>query len=401
MYSSLQEIAPLSYAFIGGSFLNSYINRFESALNLAAEQFSSPSPSSTAANDQQPQQKQTYSRIRFKNVGYTAIALFARESGRVHHVREAEVGFGAAEMGNKGAVGLRLEYHGEGGETTLTFVATHLAAMEWNLSKRNDNWASIMRCMTFGDPAQIKAGESDGDEQGLLLADETTLQDISIFNPASHLFVGGDLNYRISAESPAPGAAFPSMDADSEDYYPKFFERDQLTQERRAGRTMHGLTEENVTFAPTYKYDVEDDGSEPVKWKFAAHRYPSWTDRILYLDLPPWVKAAGKKMHVRAYDSLPVLRTSDHRPVYLRVDVPLVGAAEMRAPEGVAEGKDDPRVTMPVAIDSGAWERREAAKRKEVMLGWSTLLWSTREGAVVVGTFLVATMGAYWFFFRA
>lgn len=317
----------------------------------------------------------------------------------MHHIREAEVGFGAAEMGNKGAVGLRLEYHGEGGETTLTFIATHLAAMEWNLAKRNENWASIMRCMTFGDAAQLTSVENgEGEGEGLLAE---TLHDMSIFNPTSHLFVGGDLNYRISAESPTPGSAVPSTDPDSEDYYPKFFARDQLTQEREAGRTLHGLTEQPVMFAPTYKYDVIDDGSEPVKWKFAAHRYPSWTDRILYLDLPPWV-ANGRKINVRAYDSMPVLRTSDHRPVYLRVDVPLVGAAEMRpvvVEDLTVQEREDPRVTMPVEIDTGAWARREAAKQREAMLGWSTLLWSTREGAVVVGTFLVATMGAYWFFF--
>jgi len=102
-----------------------------------------------------------YVLVRAHNVGYTAILLFAKDPARVRDLQEAEVGFGAAEMGNKGAVGLRVLYDAAGKEgdetqsTELTFVATHLAAMEWNLPRRNANWAAIMRGLTFDNPEAV------------------------------------------------------------------------------------------------------------------------------------------------------------------------------------------------------------------------------------------------------
>ena len=50
------------------------------------------------------------------------------------------VGVGLAEIGNKGAVGLRFKYNGAGTSTELTFVAAHLAAMEWEVKRRIEDW---------------------------------------------------------------------------------------------------------------------------------------------------------------------------------------------------------------------------------------------------------------------
>ncbi|OAQ94154.1 inositol 5-phosphatase [Purpureocillium lilacinum] len=475
---SLQEIAPLSQAFIGDYFLHPYVARFDEAINRAAALWRDGG----ADERQRPQDDVLrthteegvntdgpYVLVRAHNVGYTAILLFAKDPARVRDLQEAEVGFGAAEMGNKGAVGLRVLYDAAGKEgdetqsTELTFVATHLAAMEWNLPRRNANWAAIMRGLTFDNPEAVvermrsregtssdvggSSGEDEeenGERQHLLheeysrrhrqLWDEhyqlhlelqRQLHDISVFKPSSHLFVAGDLNYRISTVSPPPDAAFPSLDPASEHYYPTFFPLDQLTREREAGRTMHGLTEHEVRFPPTYKYDIEgghhdgDDGPGPdaVPWTFAPHRYPSWTDRVLYLDLPPWVKAdrAAPQMRVRGYDALPVVRTSDHRPVFLRVDVPLIPPSQLAPPQtqsplkgeldedGVATPTAallavDPRMRLPVEIDPEAWERRKAARQKERLVGWSMFLWSTREGALVLTALLVASVGGYWLY---
>lgn len=364
--------------------------------------------------------------MRSKNVGYTAILLFARDSSRVSSIKEGEVGFGAADMGNKGAAGLRVVYDaGERGSTEITFVATHLAAMEWNLPRRNANWGSIMRCMTFGDPMPLlemmrgqkpsNTGDGDGEEEasGLLQGEDNgpdtdvlqrRLHDLSLFKPTSYLFVGGDLNYRISTSSPPPDAAFPSLDPESENFYPKFFELDQLTREKAAGRTLHGMTEAAVHFPPTYKYDVQPssadghDEMDPVPWKFAPHRYPSWTDRILYLDLPSWVtsKQSSASVTVRAYDALPLLRTSDHRPVFLRAELPILSASELAPPVEPPSAATDPRVRLPTELDPEAWERRLAARRRELLVGWSMFLWSTKEGACILATFLIASIGSYW-----
>ncbi|KAJ3499259.1 hypothetical protein NLG97_g468 [Lecanicillium saksenae] len=426
---SLQEVAPLSYAFIGDYFLRPYIERFDTAINQAASQHASkhgtPDP---APATQRATRRKHYELMKSKNVGYTAILLFARDPSRIRSVKEAEVGFGAADMGNKGAVGLRAVYDaGEGGSTEMTFVATHLAAMEWNLPRRNANWASIMRCMTFGDPLPLlemmRGGRStpednddaEGEGAGLLQGDRSQpdvdalqkqLHEMSLFKPTAHLFVGGDLNYRISTTSPPPGAAFPSLDADSDNFYPRFFELDQLTREKAAGRTLHGMTEAPVHFPPTYKYDVleisgkDEDAMAPVPWKFAPHRYPSWTDRILYLDVPSWAASeqSNGRIVVHAYNALPLMRTSDHRPVFLRVEAPILGSADLTPPADLRASSMDPRVRLPTELDLEAWERRLAARRRELFVGWGMFLWSTKEGASVLATVLLASLGGYWLY---
>lgn len=421
----------MSYAFIGDYFLQPYIDRFDIAVNQAAAQYKLRSDNQSEHPgmyfpDRRPKH---YSLMRAKNVGYTAILLFAKDSTRILDIKEAEVGFGAAAMGNKGAAGLRVIYDVEGKSTELTFVATHLAAMEWNLSRRNANWASIMSSMTFGDPSGMVSGQysmslagdtrGEGERGPLLHDDDVTdgfetlehLHEVSIFKPSSFLFVGGDLNYRISTTSPPPDATFPSLEEGSEDYYPKFFELDQLTKERLAGRTLHGMTEAQVRFPPTYKYEVKpasnynDEDMAPVQYEFAPHRYPSWTDRILYLDIPDWVKRSNKsaRIQVRSYDAMPVVRTSDHRPVFLRVSLPMLAPTDLAPPpslQTVAARRDatDPRLRLPVEIDVESWARRRAARNRELVVGWSTFLWSTREGACILGTVLAACLGSYWLY---
>jgi hypothetical protein len=424
----------LAYSFIGGYFLNPYLSRYEQAVNIAAQHIIDDLPSrNSEAVDATPTTlpSKPYTLVRGKNVGYTAILLFAREPSRLKNIQEAEVGFGAAEIGNKGAVGLRMLYEADGGSSELTFVATHLAAMEWNLPRRNANWAAIMRGMAFENPEVVVNSyktsvtpspastppAEDEPERARLLDNEHNeqhsqlqqqLHNISVFRPSSFLFVAGDLNYRISTTSPPPSAAFPSLDPESENYYPEFFRLDQLTRERNAGRTLHGLSEHEVRFPPTYKYDVlppRPGTREPeldVPWKFAVHRYPGWTDRVLFLDVPSWLKKGSSqdpKFNVRAYDCLPVLRMSDHRPVFLRIDVPLISPSDMAPPSDLdLDMSKDPRARLPMEIDPEAWERRAAARRKEVMAGWSMYLWSTKQGACILATVLAFGAGMYWLY---
>ncbi|KAK4124863.1 DNase I-like protein [Parathielavia appendiculata] len=413
---SLQEVAPLSYSFIGSYFLNPYYARFGEALNLASARH--------------------YTLLRAKNVGMTAILLYARDPASVSKIEEAECGFGAADMGNKGAVGLRVTCCGQRDDgvgphrtTELTFVAAHLAAMEWNLKKRNANWRSIVSGLTFANPRTIvpedtqpllSSTTTDDQQQRqqqqppLSLSDQAALQSISIYKPTSHLFVAGDLNYRIASTTPPPQSAFPSFDPSSEHFYPNFLPRDQLTRERLARRALHGLSEADIAFGPTYKFDVlaSAEGAaneEAVPWRFAPHRWPGWCDRVLYLDVPR--KEVGErevKVAVTTYDAMPVVATSDHRAVFFRASVPVLGEEEMKPPPQEGEEQQqqqeeeeeglavDPRVRMPVPVDVHAWERRAAARRKELLVGWSALIWSTREGAVLLATVLALGLGSWW-----
>ncbi|KXX78493.1 hypothetical protein MMYC01_204914 [Madurella mycetomatis] len=488
---SLQEVAPISYAFIGSYFLGPYFARFGDALNLASERVLATTDSGSddghVFSAPQTTSNPSYTLVRAKNVGMTAILLYARDPTSVGNVEEAECGFGAADMGNKGAVGLRVTWSGAGGgargqtdddydaaaaavtatrSTELTFVATHLAAMEWNLKKRNSNWRSIVSSLTFANPRSILPGvfpddtsavptrdrsgagdtaprlptgdsstsaseqssdddDVNGEDAHPLLpplhdeAYKSTLQSISIFKPTSHLFLAGDLNYRISSSTPPPLSTFPSFDPASPDYFPGFLARDQLTRERLANRTCHGLSESPIAFGPTYKFDIlpSADGADnadavragskvnglpEVPWRFARHRWPGWCDRVLWLDVAPWVR--GKKregIETTLYDALPVVATSDHKAVVWRGKVPVLGADEMRVPDEAGADVDDawradPRVELPVPVDVHAWERRVKARQKEVLVGWSAFLWSTREGALVLATALALGIGGWW-----
>lgn len=162
-------------------------------------------------------------------------------------------------------------------------------------------------------------------------------------------------------------------------------------------------------------------GRDAVPWKWASHRWPGWCDRILYLDIPPWVRqrqggdgSSSKPpadMVVDRYHSMPTMASSDHQPVYLRVLVPLLTPQELSPPAGWEAGDDgggggggggagqvDPRLRLPVPIDTGAWERRATARKREVMTGMTTLFFSTREGAVVIGTVAVVSLLSWWLY---
>ncbi|KAL8351456.1 hypothetical protein RB598_006309 [Gaeumannomyces tritici] len=508
---SLQEVSPLSYAFIGGVFLNPFLARYEDALNLAAVKVQSTPPSTLATtattsfgfspannvsvnadSSEEPgpqtsllelqQQSKPYTLVQQHNVGMTAVMVFARDPSAVSQVELAEVGFGTMDMGNKGAAGVRCLYadkEGGGRTTQLTFVATHLAPMEWNLRRRNANWRTICSALLFGEPtAVIKRAAGDEGQaavaaaaaatsavsggraqdsaackeptaeeeeeaerllaeaeaaNGALAADvRDALRDITIFRPGSHLFLAGDLNYRISERSPQRDEPFPSLEMGSQHHWSTFLDRDQLSRERAEGRALQGLEEAPVNFAPTYKYhdlptadgalneaqvrEAEANGllsaGLVVPFRFAKHRWPSWTDRVLYAGVPadaPARRGQGEddetaRFDVVSYQSLPLMRSSDHQPVFLRVRVPILSPEELGRPSPATPasnevGGSSSRAKKPLyPIDIHAAARRRAARSREFATGWTMLLWCTREGAVALGSLAVLGLSTYWLY---
>lgn len=196
------------------------------------------------------------------------------------------------------------------------------------------------------------------------------------------------------------------------------------------------MTEPPVTFPPTYKIkhlsrekaseaiNAEEykqaveagRADEVVPWKWASHRWPGWCDRILFLDIPSWVKrryegdgsgpskqqTRAPEIKILAYNSLPTMQSSDHQPVFLRALVPLLTPEELAPPEDTdeltSEDKLDPRVQLPVPVDMGAFERRAAARRKEVITGMTTLFFSTKEGALVLVTVSIVGLWTWWLY---
>nr|EAQ71179.1 hypothetical protein MGCH7_ch7g586 [Pyricularia oryzae 70-15] len=480
---SLQEISPLSYAFIGGPLLAPFLSRYEEALNIAAVKIkSTPStpatPASASAEDERDDVASPASPGH--NVGMTAIMLFALHPSTISSVELAEVGFGTLDMGNKGAVAIRCIFTpprgsssssaGDGSFTQLTLVATHLAPMEWNLKRRHANWQSICSALLFGDPvatikevarpedqdvvsgllrrrstgrvsdsaaspaptaeeeAEAEALLREAEEQDRVLAGHMreALRDMTIFRPGSHVFVAGDLNYRTADKSPKKEDRFPSFDPDSPDHWPTLLERDQLSKEKAAGKVLRCFTEEDIAFPPTYKYDVlhsaegaineaeareameRGDADLVVPYRFAKHRWPSWTDRVLYMQVPEFAKTEhdgqgeDHTFAARAYTSMPLMRSSDHQPVFLRLDVPILTPTELgrevAKAKGVAGQDQDVRISLPYPLDIHATARRQVARSREFMSGWTMLLWCTKEGAAALGSLAVLALGTYWLY---
>ena len=358
---SLQEISTIAYSFLGGSYLTPVFNAFRQAVKIAGGG--------------------KYTHVVTRNVGMTACMVFALDSSYTTQMKTAGVGLGLYEMGNKGAVGVRLTYK----EVEMTFVTAHLAPMEDAVERRNEDWKSIVKGLVF-----TSEGE-DGETQPLL-EDRMTEQGQGIYSPTSHLFVAGDLNYRVSDKKPTPDdiKRFPQpvKDKDDPSHFSQLLKLDQLSRELKRSNTLHGFTEAKITFPPTYKYSHSGPTKDDVKWNWATHRWPSWCDRILYLDTTT-ADMQSSKIEVHGYYCLPLFESSDHRPVALSFSIP---AAPVVIDESAA---GDVREQPPFSINPLWKSYRADARRKEIVVGVLAYLSMTMEGrALTVATVLVG-LGVY------
>jgi hypothetical protein len=388
IFLSLQEIAPIAYSFLGGSLLLPYFNAFRRAVQKASAQ----------------KWNQHYVNFLTDHTGMTGLMLFARDDTlrKIAWKDTAHVGFGFQQMGNKGAVGARLGYVVDGHTSKtvdLSFVAAHLAPMEDSYEQRNLDWQSIVERLVFTHDKSKPTTRASVDENTRLLDDaasahaEGSRRDL--FAPNAYLFLAGDLNYRTSDIKPSVEeiAQFPRRDIDVDDprHYSHLLEKDQLKREMNHGRTFHGLSEAPIDFPPTYKYsdaacDAVRQGldAKNQEWKWSNHRWPSWCDRILYLDKPSWVGESGKVTPL-AYNALPLFAESDHRPVALVASVPL-GSSEG------APGRD----LAPFFLDPNWESKRDIARRKEIVVGGLAYLGLTREGNGLLVALLFGMFGAYF-----
>lgn len=379
---SLQEIAPISYSFLGGSYLTPYFDRFVKAIKKATiKKWNKP-----------------YVSVLQDHTGMTGLMVFARAdlADNLSWVDTAHVGFGMHEMGNKGAVGARVGYSVDSSKTLdFTFVAAHLAPMEDALEQRNRDWQSIVERLVFSQRDAPLKSLSSPDESTALLGEQesshpgTPRQDL--FAPNTYLFLAGDLNYRTSNVSPSKEdvSRFPRRDVgrDSPSHYLHLLEKDQLMSEMHQGKSFHGLSEAPIDFPPTYKYSdaarkaAHKGVDRNAEWKWSSHRWPSWCDRILYLDT---AQGDSKRVLPHVYDALPLFPQSDHRPVALAVSVPL------DASQPPMDQPTDQAALAPFAIDPHWRSRRDAARRKELVVGVLAYLGLTWEGN---GLLLASTLG--------
>jgi hypothetical protein len=374
---SLQEVAPIAYSFLGGSYLKPYLDRVTTAVQLAADLHSHGNG--------------RLQHVATRSLGMTALMIFAKPqiAARVQWIQSAGSGVGFWNMGNKGAVAMRLGIAQPGHNDTLNlvFTAAHLAPMESNIVARNEDWENLVRNMVFLNDDD--SAYSWSEQARLAPSFEPPAENDGLFAPGSHFFFAGDLNYRTHDNPPDTDTHMSYPVGTSMGVFSDWLKKDQLTREKEAHRTLHGLSEMPINFPPTYKLSIRKDAkshkrssSDPdVQWDWAKHRYPSWCDRILFLS------HTSSTLEPQIYTALPVQATSDHRPVALSVRVD---------DKPLPRNADQTRASPPFPINPHWRTRRDAARRWEVIVGVLSYLALTKKGNAMI----VATLGmafATWF----
>ncbi|WFD29379.1 hypothetical protein MSPP1_000388 [Malassezia sp. CBS 17886] len=301
---------------------------------------------------------ENYARLAQVCHGGTAMFVYARERAargssapsaaeRVKEVRTASVGTGIANvLGNKGAVGVRVAMAGTDGarDEVLTFVCAHLAAHDHNVPRRNADWKSIVERLVFAPWAaaplpslQVRGGASHAESLGRVQSVPNTARppagaldgrSYSLYD-TQHLFVVGDLNYRMAVGAPGaagPGATAPPLTkkavqelvaAPSARRWAALAPYDQLQiiQAQSPRPAFQGLEVPDMAqldIPPTYKYKPSASGAPSP---LSAKRLPGWPDRILWGSSAP---AATCEL----YRSVLRMTISDHKPVTCILRVP-------------------------------------------------------------------------------
>ncbi|XP_073949405.1 LOW QUALITY PROTEIN: synaptojanin [Choristoneura fumiferana] len=213
--------------------------------------------------------------------------VFARKD-LIPHIRDValdsvKTGLGGA-TGNKGAVAIRLVIYG----TSVCFVCAHFAAGQSQVTERNADYTEISRKVVFPMGRSLYSHD--------------------------YVFWCGDFNYRIDLDKDEVRLLV------SQNNLQRLLENDQLMKQKSQHLVFKNCFEGDITFPPTYKYDLFSDDYDTSE----KCRAPAWTDRILWRSRKHTIDpegtsevAAGKLLHYGRAE----LKQSDHRPVIAILEV--------------------------------------------------------------------------------
>ncbi|KAF8911067.1 inositol polyphosphate phosphatase [Gymnopilus junonius] len=323
--------------------------------------------------------KEPYSLIaKVVNVG-VALLVYGRDDDvarRVVDVQTSWTGCGPAFMGNKGAVGVRFSVNGPEGTAgeVFTFVNCHLTAHDHKLEARVANYRHIIGTLLFSP----LTGNSKV---------PSTIYD------TSHLFIFGDMNFRLEMPETHP-LHFKRLTHDfskaieSEKTREELKEFDQLTTEKRKGTIFVGLREGDFwKFKCSYKYHLGEVD------QYSTKRMPSWTDRILYATYTDSPDTPDQSSITNLlYTSIPSYTTSDHKPV---VALLLLPSRPVDAPSSI------PTLHLPDTFkpepDPYASIKRYTGRALDRIIGIVWWLFTLLgAGSVFIGTFnFLVGLGAW------
>ncbi|KAI0335627.1 inositol polyphosphate phosphatase [Cubamyces sp. BRFM 1775] len=236
--------------------------------------------------ERRPNKKSSYILLRSHQLVGTALLVFVKKelTAVMRNVEAASHKTGLRGMsGNKGAVGIRLDYH----DTSFCFLTAHFAAGHSNVVERNADYRTIVNGLHF-----LKGKTIDSHQNIVWLA---------------------DTNYRIDLDNERVRTLALIDDFDA------LLAADQLRRAMDERAVFEGYQEGPLLFRPTYKYDLGTDNYDTSE----KMRVPAWTDRILF---------RGNSLDLAVY-SRAELRCSDHRPVFaiFRAEVRIIDHAKRAA----------------------------------------------------------------------
>jgi len=235
----------------------------------------------------------------------------------LRNVRAGSCATGTMGMGNKGGLSVRFSlYH-----RRFAFVGTHFASGREKWNHRNQTYHNILNSIHFDLPPNA---DDDIDhfvhtpwEPVIMdytrpqnpLAQSTIVDKCpQLLERHDYVFWLGDLNYRLLSND--KDRCLRSIE---EKKWAELLQEDQLSISRKDRQAFNLFQESNITFAPTYKYDV---GAQVYDTSDKA-RTPSWTDRILYFVQQPSLAGdftTNNLLEVLEYNRVEYM-LSDHRPV--------------------------------------------------------------------------------------
>lgn len=204
-------------------------------------------------------------------------------------VRTAQVATGFCNLvGNKGGTQVSFSL----GRTSLLFTNAHLAAHQNKMKERTQSFTRILT----DSPLRSKVG-------------------VGVHEEFDRVFFMGDLNSRVDAKRADVDVMLEAKELDKCLSYDQLLPLLESSPENAStcSSSPAGLwpcfQEAAITFFPTYKFDADSGLYDTSK----KQRIPSWTDRILW----------RRDEHIRpmAYDSVPSLTCSDHRPIFAQFEV--------------------------------------------------------------------------------
>lgn len=220
-----------------------------------------------------------YVAVKTEHLQGMLLILFAKRK-HLLHIRDIETeytrtGFGGF-WGNKGAISIRLNIYGCG----VTFVNSHLAAHDHQLSERIEDYNQILKFHHYHVGRYRQIFDHD------------------------YVFWFGDLNFRLENRK-TPEEVRREIEHDR---LKELLVDDQLILVRNLGKAFYQLEERLPSFPPTFKFE---HGTSEYDMK----RKPAWTDRILYRVKTDAYKNVALSIEQLSYKSHPGYNISDHKPV--------------------------------------------------------------------------------------